>query len=200
MCPICLSTAALIIAGKSSAGGLAALAVKKLHPKSRRKIQQLRNQSIEREENKMNHPKVVSEAEWLAARKQLLAKEKDLTRRRDALSQERRNLPMVKVDKDYVFEGPNGQAKLRDLFGRHDQLIIYHFMFDPDWEQGCKSCSHFMDNAEGAVIHLAARNTYQRGLDVELNTYNFLDLTALGRQEGEDRTQSWIRHHDSYPS
>lgn len=159
MCPICLSTAALVVAGKASGGGLAALALKKLHPNSRRKIRQLAAEPQEKKEKKMNHPKVVSRAEWLAARKELLAKEKELTHQRDAVSQERSNLPMVKVDKDYIFEGPDGPVHLRDLFGRHDQLIIYHFMFDPDWEQGCKSCSHFMDNSQGAIVHLGARNT-----------------------------------------
>src|SRR5579863_7111977 len=89
-------------------------------------------------ESKMNRPKVVSRAEWLVARKELLAKEKESTRQRDALSRERRKLPCVKVEKDYVFEGPNGRATLRDLFGKHPQLIVYHFMFDPGWEEGCK--------------------------------------------------------------
>ncbi len=233
--------------------------------------------------------KITSREEWLVARKALLAQEKTFTRQRDALSVARRELPAVKIEKDYVFDGPGGRVELRDLFGPHDQLIVYHFMFDPAWEQGCKSCSHFMDNAAGAIVHLAARNTafvvvsrapltkiapfkrrmgwtfpwlsssgsdfnydfhvtldkdagsveynyasaaalvkagklwyekgelpgvsvffrdgeavyhtyssYQRGLDFALNTYNFLDLTVLGRQEGTDRTQSWIRHHDNY--
>jgi predicted dithiol-disulfide oxidoreductase (DUF899 family) len=196
---------------------------------------------------------------------------------------------MVKMEKDYVFEGPSGHKRLRDLFGSHRQLIIYHFMFDPEWEEGCKSCSHFMDNVAGSVVHLSARNTsfavisraplqkiksfkkrmgwsfpwlssfgndfnhdfhvtldlgkpdyeynyadaktllatgkiwfpkgempglgvfvregdhvfhaystYQRGLDLPLNTYNLLDLTPLGRQEEGERIQGWIRHHDRY--
>src|SRR5438128_9555876 len=107
----------------------------------------------------MKTSNVVSPEEWLVARKKLLAKEKEFTRQRDALSAERRKLPMVKIEKEYVFEGPNGRANLRDLFGNHDQLIIYHFMFDPSWEEGCKSCSHLMDNSEGAIVHLKARNT-----------------------------------------
>ncbi len=239
----------------------------------------------------MNHPNVVSRAEWLVARKELLAKEKEFTRQRDTLSAERRKLPMVKIEKEYVFEGPNGRTNLRDLFGDHHQLIVYHFMFDPSWDEGCKSCSHFMDNSQGAIVHLAARDTafvvvsraplvkiesfkkrmgwtfpwlssfgtdfnydfhvtldrdagsveynyanaaelvkarklwsekgelaglsvfmreadsvfhtystYQRGLDLPLNTYNFLDLTPLGRQEEGERIQGWIRHHDKYPA
>ena len=109
--------------------------------------------------SKLELPKTVSRAEWLVARKELLKKEKEFTRQRDALSAGRRKLPMVKIEKDYVFEGPSGNKRLRDLFGSHRQLIIYHFMFDPEWEEGCKSCSHFMDNVAGSVVHLSARNT-----------------------------------------
>jgi predicted dithiol-disulfide oxidoreductase (DUF899 family) len=200
--------------------------------------------------------------------------------------------PMVQVDKGYVFEGPTGQATLLDLFGLRRQLIVYHFMFDPGWDEGCKSRSHCADNFEGAVVHLAARDTafaavsraplqkieafkrrmgwtfpwvssfgttfnydfhvsldpaegsteynyadagalhqagklwstkgelpglsvflrdgkddvfhtystYQRGLDLLLNTYNYLDLTLLGRQEEGERAQAWLRHHDRYPT
>ena len=238
----------------------------------------------------MGSSKIVSRAEWLAARKELLIKEKEATRQRDALSAERRKLPMVKVEKEYVFDGPNGRTSLRDLFGSHPQLIVYHFMFDPSWEEGCKSCSFFADNFTGAIIHLAARNTafavvskapvakleafkkrmgwtfpwysssansfnhdfhvtvdeaaggdeynyekaaklkqagkiwiekgelpglsvflhdgssifhtystYQRGLDLFLNTYNYLDVTPLGRQEDQEpQVMAWVRHHDRY--
>ncbi|MDQ2839711.1 MAG: DUF899 domain-containing protein [Acidobacteriota bacterium] len=240
----------------------------------------------------MEQPKVVTRAEWLTARQELLAKEKENTRQRDALSAKRRKLPMVEIEKDYVFEGLNGRTNLRNLFGRHPQLIIYHFMFDPDWNEGCKSCSYFADNFAGAIIHLAARNTafavvskaplpkleafkermgwtfpwfssfessfnhdfhvtldeasggdeynynkaatlketgkiwiekgelpglsvflrngdsmyhtystYQRGLDLFLNTYNYLDVTPLGRQEDrEPHVMAWVRHHDKYVS
>lgn len=242
------------------------------------------------EEGKKNHPQVASRAEWLAARKELLSKEKEFTRRRDALSAERRKLPMVKIGERYVFDGPTGRKSLSDLFGKHSQLIVYHFMFDPEWEEGCKSCSYLADNFAGAVVHLGARDTafavisraplakieafkkrmgwkfpwlsssgnsfnydfhvtldvaegsdeynyekaaalvqarklwvdkgelpglsvflregdsiyhtystYQRGLDLLLNTYNFLDLTPLGRQEEGEPNQGWIRHHDRYP-
>jgi predicted dithiol-disulfide oxidoreductase (DUF899 family) len=237
----------------------------------------------------MDRPRVVSRDEWLVARNELLRKEKESTRQRDALSAERRKLPMVRIDKEYVFEGPNGRTNLRDLFEGRRQLAVYHFMFDPSWDEGCKSCSHFMDNIAGGIVHFAARDTsfavisraplrkiepfkkrmgwtfrwlssfdsdfnydfhvtldeaagsdeynyakatalvqagklwsakgelpglsfflrdgdsvfhtystYQRGLDLLLNTYNFLDLSPLGRQEEGDRTQAWIRHHDRY--
>jgi predicted dithiol-disulfide oxidoreductase (DUF899 family) len=108
----------------------------------------------------MSLPRIASRDEWLAARKELLDKEKELTRRRDAISAERRNLPMVKLEKDYVFEGPDGNATLLDLFeGRH-QLIIGHFMFDPDWEDGCSSCSAGADEvADGLLEHLHVRDT-----------------------------------------
>jgi len=87
----------------------------------------------------MNHSKVVSRDEWLAARKQHLKKEKEFTRLRDKLSAERRELPWVKVEKNYVFDGPKGKETLADLFDGRSQLIVYHFMFGPEWEQGCPS-------------------------------------------------------------
>ncbi|MGH9355096.1 MAG: DUF899 domain-containing protein [Terriglobia bacterium] len=241
-------------------------------------------------ESKTN--RVVSRAEWVVARKELLAKEKEATRQRDALSAERRKLPCVRVEKEYVFEGPNGRTNLRELFGNHRQLIVYHFMFDPEWAEGCKSCSFLADNFPGSFAHSAARNTafaavsraplakleafkkrmgwtfswfsssgssfnhdfhvtldegagageynyqnaavlkragkiwiekgelpglsvflrdgdsvfhtystYQRGLDLFINTYNYLDVTPLGRQEDNDpHGMAWVRHHDKYPA
>src|SRR6478672_10185794 len=106
----------------------------------------------------MSLPQVVSRDEWLVARKELLAKEKELTRQRDALSAARRRLPMVKVDKDYVFEGPDGKETLAELFGGRSQLIVYHFMFGPGWEQGCPSCSFLSDHFDGMTVHLAQRD------------------------------------------
>ena len=103
-------------------------------------------------------PNVVSHAEWLTARKALLAKEKDLTRRRDLLNAERRRLPMVKFQKDHVLDCPNGKASLLDLFEGRRQLIVYHFMFDPSWDAGCPSCSLLVDNI-GHLAHLHARKT-----------------------------------------
>lgn len=238
----------------------------------------------------MNVPKVTSREEWLLARKELLAKEKDFSRARDALSAERRELPMVEVDKDYRFEGPDGPVSLLDLFNGRRQLIVYHFMFDPSWDEGCPGCSLLVDNI-GHLAHLHARDTslvavsraplekieafkarmgwsipwvsssgtdfnydyhvtldesvapieynyrdkaelertdqswvnqggeqpglsvflregdrifhaystYARGLDMLIGTYNYLDLTPLGRQEEELAfPQEWWRHHDKY--
>ena len=116
----------------------------------------------------MNRPQIAARSEWMAARKALLAKEKVLTRELDALAAERRELPMVLIDKTYVFDGADGQVALRDLFGVHRQLMIYHFMFDPAWEQGCPSCSHFADNVAGAIPHLGARSPCDQGVAIQL--------------------------------
>lgn len=104
-----------------------------------------------------NHP-VVSPQEWIAARKELLAREKELTRLRDEVAQQRRQLPWIKVTKPYMFSGPDGQHSLSDLFAGRSQLIVYHFMFGPDWNEGCPSCSFWADNFEGIPIHLAHRD------------------------------------------
>lgn len=103
---------------------------------------------------------VVSREEWLKERKKLLKKEKELTRARDQLNAERRSLPMVKIKKDYEFESPDGKKILPDLFEGRMQLIVYHFMFDPDWDEGCPSCSAWADHiARGHLNHLHARST-----------------------------------------
>ncbi len=113
-------------------------------------------------ESQRNLPQVVSQDEWQVAREKLLVKEKEATRARDALAAERRRLPMVRIDKDYVFEGPEGKATLLDLFDGRRQLIVYHFMFAPGvegWpEAGCPGCSMFVDNI-GHLAHLHARDT-----------------------------------------
>lgn len=231
----------------------------------------------------MQRPTTVSRDEWTAARKRLLAKEKEFNRQRDALSAERRKLPMVTIEKEYVFQGPEGRRTLADLFEGRRQLLVYHFMFDPDHDEGCPACSFVADNFASGLVHLAARDTafavisrapldkierfkkrmgwtfpwfssfgadfnydfhvtldknhteynyapasaqpavypqegereglsvflrdgdrlfhtystYQRGLDSFLNTYNFLDVTPLGRQE-EEGIMQWVRHHDKY--
>jgi predicted dithiol-disulfide oxidoreductase (DUF899 family) len=244
----------------------------------------------------MTLPRVVSRDEWLSARKELLAKEKELTRHRDAVNAARRRLPMVRLDKEYVFEGPSGKASLLDLFDGRSQLIVYHFMFDPSWDEGCPSCSFLVDNI-GHLAHLHARktslalvsratlakiepykkrmgwrlpwyssfgsdfnydfhvtldeavapveynyrnktelltrgesyftegeshglsaflrdgsnlfhtySTYARGADLLAGTYNYLDLTALGRQEDWEEPpgrsdgpfMAWLRRHDKY--
>ncbi len=102
--------------------------------------------------------RVVSPAEWLAARKELLRVEKEFTRRRDELSRQRRALPWVKLDKDYVFTGPQGKVTLGQLFGDRSQLIVYHFMFGAGWEEGCKGCSFVSDHFNGALAHLRAKD------------------------------------------
>jgi predicted dithiol-disulfide oxidoreductase (DUF899 family) len=231
----------------------------------------------------MKMPKVVSHDEWVAARRKLLKEEKEWSLKRDALSEKRRQMPVEDVPKEYVFEGTEGRRTLADLFDGKRQLLVYHFMFEPDWDEGCPSCSFVADNFAGSLVHLAARDTafavisrapldkierfkermgwsfpwvssfgsdfnydfhvtldddhteynyapvsaqpasrpqkgereglsvflrdgdrlfhtystYQRGIDTFLNTYNFLDLTPLGRQE-EDGIQAWIRYHDEY--
>ena len=113
---------------------------------------------LETDKSEVNAFKVVSEAEWLVARKDLLTREKELTRLRDEVSRHRRELPWVKVKKQYVFNGPNGQETLTDLFDSRSQLIVYHFMFGPDWEEGCKSCSYLADHFDGANWHLPHRD------------------------------------------
>ena len=106
----------------------------------------------------MEEHKVVSREEWLVARKQHLAKEKEFTRLRDQLSAERRRLPWVKIEKEYVFDGPNGKEALADLFDGRSQLIVYHFMFHPSWPEGCPHCSFWADNFNGIAVHLAHRD------------------------------------------
>jgi len=107
----------------------------------------------------MNKINSVTREEWLKARKDFLIKEKEFTYAREKLSEERRNLPMVKIEKDYQFNAESGRQTLSELFGDHQQLIIYHFMYGTDWEQGCPSCSFWADNFDGIDTHLAARNT-----------------------------------------
>src|SRR5437870_83067 len=104
--------------------------------------------SLRREHN------VVSQEEWIVARKELLKKEKESTRLRDQLSAERRKLPWVKVEKNYVFDAPGGKVTLADLFAGRSQLVIYHFMFGPGWEAGCPYCSFLVDHLDGALPHL----------------------------------------------
>ncbi len=107
----------------------------------------------------MQRPTIVSRDEWTAARKRLLVKEKELTRQHDALAAERRKLPMEEVAKEYVFQGPEGRRTLAQLFGAKRQLLVYHFMFGPDDDEGCPACSLVADNFAGSIVHLAARDT-----------------------------------------
>ena len=106
----------------------------------------------------MTQHQIVTRDEWLAARKQLLVKEKEFTRSRDRLSAERRALPWVKVEKEYVFDGPDGKETLADLLGGHSQLIVKHFMLGPGSSEGCVGCSFEMDHVDGILVHLAARD------------------------------------------
>jgi predicted dithiol-disulfide oxidoreductase (DUF899 family) len=114
--------------------------------------------ALEKKETPIANHKVVSAEEWIEARKAHLAKEKEFTRLRDQLSKDRRDLPWVKVDKEYVFDAPEGKKTLADLFDGRSQLIIYHFMFGPGWEEGCPSCSFLVDHIDGALVHLNARD------------------------------------------
>lgn len=109
------------------------------------------------ESHLVDHP-VVSKESWLAARKALLAHEKELTRLQDRIARERRALPWLRVDKDYRFDTPDGPRRLADLFEGRRQLLVQHFMFAPGWEQGCKSCSYMADHNDGANLHLAQRD------------------------------------------
>ena len=102
----------------------------------------------------MTHHQIVSRDEWIAARKELLQKEKDFTHLRDRLNADRRALPWVKVEKEYLFDTPNGRQSLGDLFDGRSQLVTKHFMFGPDWTDACVGCSFEMDHIEGALVHL----------------------------------------------
>jgi predicted dithiol-disulfide oxidoreductase (DUF899 family) len=228
--------------------------------------------------------KVVSEKEWLKARKQLLVKEKKFSKLRDELNRQRRALPWVKIEKEYIFEGPDGKETLADLFGKKSQLVAYHFMFGPGWGDGCPHCSFWADHYDGVTRHIGGRDTtlvvisraplkeilpfkkrmgwqfkwvssngtdfnfdlnasftpeqiknstaiynyaplemdideregasafykdskgnvyhtystYARGIDLLNTTYNFIDLTAKGRDEDPEASQNWVRYHNEY--
>ncbi|MBD1914093.1 MULTISPECIES: DUF899 family protein [unclassified Leptolyngbya] len=150
------------------------------------------------------HPSIVGRDEWLTARKTLLEHEKELTKHRDRINAERRRLPMVKLEKEYTFEGSNGPVKLIDLFAGRTQLIIYHFMFAPEWEKGCMGCTGYV-NALGDLSRLNERDTtfvliytystYARGVESLTDTYSLLDVTPYGRQEDfEDSPSGWPQH------
>src|SRR5689334_16459609 len=113
---------------------------------------------IEMTEEQIAHPPIVSREEWLADRLELLALEKELTRQRDRVNAQRRRLPMVKIEKEYLFDTPEGKRSLLDLFQGRRQLMVYHFMFAPDWEQGCPGCTGYV-NAIGDLSSLAEHDT-----------------------------------------
>ncbi len=130
----------------------------------------------------MSLPKIATRTEWLAARTDLLAKEKEFTRQRDALNIERRELPMVEMEKDYTFEGPDGEVRLIDMFDDRAQLIIYHFMFDPEWEDGCPSCTAGTDElSPGFFEHLHTRDT----------SYAMVSRAPLAKLEGWKAKHGW---------
>ena len=128
----------------------------------------------------MENHKVVSHGEWIEARQQFLAKEKEFTRLRDQLSQQRRDLPWERVDGEYVFDGPNGKETLSDLFAGRSQLVVYHFMFGPDWEAGCPSCSFWADNFDGIIVHLNERDVTM----VAVSRAPFSELAAYKKRMG----------------
>lgn len=130
--------------------------------------------------NDVPHPGIVSREEWLAARKALLAEEKELTRQRDRLSAKRRRLPMVRVEKEYVFETPAGRRRFAELFDGRRQLIVYHFMFDPAWEKGCPGCSGYVD-ALGDLSMLGDRNT----------TFTLVSRAPLAKLEAWKAGKGW---------
>jgi predicted dithiol-disulfide oxidoreductase (DUF899 family) len=129
---------------------------------------------------------IVAHEDWLQVRTRFLAKEKELTRLRDGLARERRELPWERVEKDYVFDGPAGRETLADLFGGRSQLVVYHFMFGPDWNAGCPSCSLFADSFNGIVIHLQQRDVTL----VVVSRAPFAKLDAYRRRMGW--TFKWV--------
>ncbi len=132
----------------------------------------------------MDHPKIVSPSEWLEARKELLKKEKEFSRLREQLTRQRQELPWEKVEKAYLFDGPKGKETLADLFSTSNQLIVYHFMLGPDWQEGCPSCSLIADHIDSSVVHLAAR-------DVRLIVVSRAPLTQI---EAFKKRMGWHFH------
>jgi len=129
----------------------------------------------------VQHPRVVSHEQWVAERVAFMAKEKEFTRLRDELSRQRRELPWEKVTKSYVFEGPRGQETMAELFEGRRQLVVYHFMFSPNWEEGCKSCSFWADNFNGIDIHLAHRDI----------TFLAISRAPLAKLEAYKKRMGW---------
>jgi predicted dithiol-disulfide oxidoreductase (DUF899 family) len=136
------------------------------------------------------HPKIASREEWLAARKDLLAKEKEVTRHHDRVSAERRRLPMVKIEKDYVFDGPEGKRSLLDLFDGRRQLIVYHFMFDPKWDEGCPGCTGYVDSLGDLTL--------MRERDTSMVLISRAPLPKLERyKEQKGWTLPWLSSYES---
>jgi predicted dithiol-disulfide oxidoreductase (DUF899 family) len=137
-------------------------------------------EAIMSKESMENH-RVVSHEEWLEARTKFLAKEKEFTQKRDELSRLRRELPWEKVIKEYVFEGPGGKRTLAQLFGKKSQLIVYHFMFAPEWDEGCKHCSFWADNFDGIDVHLGHRDV----------TFLAISRAPLAKLEAFKKRMGW---------
>jgi predicted dithiol-disulfide oxidoreductase (DUF899 family) len=139
----------------------------------------------------MKQPIIASAEQWLAARRQLLDKEKELTRRQDELARERQALPWVRVEKAYAFDGPAGKLSLSDLFAGRSQLIVYHFMLGPGWKEGCPSCSLLADHLDGSSVHLAAR-------DVTLTVISRAPYREIAPfQQRMGWSFSWVSSHAS---
>lgn len=139
----------------------------------------------------MTEHKIVSAEEWLAARKALLAREKEFTRERDRLTAEIRALPWTPVEKAYVFEGPDGKETLADLFAGRGQLVVHHFMFHESWDEGCKSCSFWADNYDGTIVHLNHRDVSM----VAVSQAPLDQLLAFRRRMGW--RFKWVSSHGS---
>ncbi len=142
------------------------------------------NATVSKPQNPTREHKIVSHQEWIAARKELLKKEKEVTRLRDQVTRERQKLPWVKVEKNYVFDSPNGKVTLADLFAGRSQLVIYHFMFGPDWQEGCPSCSFVSDHFDGTLPHLAARDI----------TFTAISRAPLAKIEPFKKRMGWRFH------
>ena len=136
----------------------------------------------------MNMSKIVTRELWLEKRRELLLKEKQLTRLRDEVSCERRELPWVKLEKNYYFDGAQGRESLSNLFAGKRQLLIYHFMFGPDWDEGCTSCTFWADNFNGIDKHLAHRDI----------SFLAVSRAPFDKLESYRQRMGWLRRHDEY--
>lgn len=139
----------------------------------------------------MKEPNVVSRGAWLQARRQFLVKEKELTRLRDEIARERRALPWVRIEKDYVFDAPGGKRTLAELFDGRRQLLVQHFMLGPGWEQGCPSCSFMADHTDGMTVHLAQRDV----TFVAISRAPLADIERFRRRMGW--RFKWVSSHGS---
>jgi predicted dithiol-disulfide oxidoreductase (DUF899 family) len=170
----------------------------------------------------MNQNQIVSQEQWIEARKQLLVQEKALSKQRDELTKLRQQLPWRRVETDYQFDGEYGQRRLAELFGEHSQLIVYHFMFGPDWGEGCKICSLLADHYDPLVVHLHARDvslvtisrapyeslaTYKKRMGWSFDWYSSLQNefnrdfgVSFTQQEMDDSQMNYNYHLCRFPS